>query len=378
MKHANLTAAIGVSVIAVASFLILPVLVGETVHSLGFNEKQAGLFASIVMLGSTLSAALAAIWVRRVDWHKALLLMLAGLMIGNTVSIFADQFVPFLISQFLVGFCGGAAYSLALTALSDGDRPERNFGFSLAAQVSFQVIGLVAGPYLAALAGIDALLFSLVVLDLVALSLLRWFPANSKVAVSNRERTGLLKPAPLLALGGCFFFFFNVGCYWTYIELIGEAAGIDKQQIGLSLAGGVSLGIAGALFASWCGDRFGQLRPLAIGAIGTVIAVVFLGDGLTALTLFLTVALYNFVWNYSLAFQYAAVNDLDSSGRGIAAAPAFHGAGGAAGPAVAAYMISSDSFIAVNYLVAGSVLISLTLFILAYIFKSYGRNTQHA
>ncbi len=376
--RAKLAAAIGVSFIAVASFLILPLLVGEVVHSLGFSEKQVGLFASVVMLGSTLSAALAAIWVRRIDWHKALLLTLTGLIAGNTISIFVDQFLPFLIAQLMVGFCGGAAYSLALTALSDGDKPDRNFGFSIAAQVLFQVIGLVAGPYLAALGGIDALLVSLVILDLVALSLLRWFPANSKAAANYRDRASLLRPAPLFALGGCFFFFFNVGCYWTYIELIGETAGIDKQQIGLSLAGGVSFGIAGALFASWCGDRFGRLRPLGVAAVVTVVAVAFLGSGLTATTLFVSSALYNFVWNYSLAFQYAAVNEIDRSGRGVAAAPAFHSAGGAAGPAVAAYMVTSESFIAVNYLVAGSVLVSLVLFVLAYIFNSQSRYTQHA
>ncbi len=378
MRRANLVAAIGVSFIAVASFLVLPLLVGELVHSLGFSEKQVGLFASAVMLGSTLSAALAAIWVRRVDWHKALLLTLVGLVAGNAISIFTDQFVPFLMAQFLVGFFGGAAYSLALTALSDGDRPERYFGYSIAAQVSFQVIGLMAGPYIAGLGGIDALLAVLVILDMVALVLLRWFPANTKTAVDKHERSSLLKPVPLLALGGCFFFFFNVGCYWTYIELIGEAAGIDKQQIGLSLAGGVSFGIVGALFASWCGNRFGWLRPLIIGAVGTVIAVVFLRDSFGALALFLTVALYNFVWNYSLAFQYAAVNEIDLSGRGVAAAPAFHGAGGAAGPAVAAYLVTADSFIAVNYLVAGSVILSLALFALAYLMNSGSRSTQYA
>lgn len=370
MRAISHVAAVGISFISIASFLILPLFVSEALHSLGFSEKQAGLFASVVMLGSTLSAVLAAIWVRRIDWHKALFLALAGLLAGNFISIFTDQFLPFLIAQFLVGFCGGAAYSLALTALSDSDQPDRYFGLSVAAQVTFQVIGLMAGPYLANFGGIDALLVCLVVLDVAALFLVRWFPANSKATVSNGDRASPLTLATMLALSGCFFFFFNVGCYWTYIELIGGAAGIDKEQIGLSLAGGVSLGIAGALFASWSGERFGRLGPLGIGAVGTVIAVTFLGAGLDATTLFISAALYNFAWNYSLPFQYATVNAIDRSGRGVAAAPAFHGAGGAAGPAVAAYVVTSESFHAVNYLVAGSVLISIVLFVLAYAVNS--------
>ena len=46
--------------------------------------------------------------------------------------------------------------------------------------------------------------------------------------------------------------------------------------------------------------------------------------------------IYNFAWNFSLTFQYSAVNAVDGTGRGVAARPAFHGLGAAIGPGIAA------------------------------------------
>ena len=67
----------------------------------------------------------------------------------------------------------------------------------------------------------------------------------------------------------------------------------------------------------------------------------------------------------SLAFQYSTVNAVDLSGRGAAAAPVFHAAGAAAGPAVAAFIIAPDNFRPVIFLVVASVLLSYASFQLA-------------
>jgi len=169
----------------------------------------------------------------------------------------------------------------------------------------------------------------------------------------------------LAALAGCFFFFFNVGAVWTYVERMAAAAQFEPGFIGMSLAASVTLGIPGALLAAWCGDRFGRLGPLAIGAGGTVVALLFLQAGMSKLDYLLGMALYNFFWNFSLAFQYAAVNAVDDSGRSVAAAPAFHGAGGAVGPGVTALFVTSQSFQAVNILAGVAVIASLVMFALS-------------
>lgn len=156
-----------------------------------------------------------------------------------------------------------------------------------------------------------------------------------------------------------------MGSYWTYIELIGTRAGLATQVIANGLAVGVAFGIAGALLASWLGDRRGRLLPIGVGAALTVGAVVPLLAHFGVVIFVGSAIVYNFVWNLSLAFQYSTVNAVDRSGRGVAAAPAFHAAGAAAGPAVAAFLIAPGNFRPVIFLVAASVLLSFGCFRLA-------------
>ena len=103
--------------------------------------------------------------------------------------------------------------------------------------------------------------------------------------------------------------------------------------------------------------------PLCASTLGTVIAAMLLISSEALLIYVLAVALYNFVWNYSLAYQYAVVADVDESGRSVAIVPAFHAAGAAMGPAFAGMMVIEEGFIIINILVAVSVMISFALFI---------------
>ncbi|MEM8661633.1 MAG: hypothetical protein AAGF35_12175, partial [Pseudomonadota bacterium] len=169
----------------------------------------------------------------------------------------------------------------------------------------------------------------------------------------------------LLALAAGFFLFFNVGAVWTYVERMGALAQWETQDIGTGLAVGVAFGIPGALLASWFGNRMGRVLPLTIGATGTIVALFVLGTEFTIISFTLAMALYNFVWNFSLAFQYAAVNAVDDSGRAVAAAPAFHGVGAAVGPATVALFVTETDLQVVNIMAAIATVLSLLLFVVA-------------
>lgn len=370
----SLLAAIALTVIAMAPFLVLPLYVGAAAENLGLNQQQIGFLASAVAAGSAISSVVMMLLVRRVRWRRAGLVALSLMLVPMCLSIFADDVVTFMALQGLAALGGGSTYSLALTALSDRHHPDRAFGMSIAAQVSFQVVGMLLLPQLVAGAGIDGMLALFVAMELLGLVLIAWLPDSGKSLPSIVGNASIVSLPVLLALGGCFFFFFNVGAMWTYIERMAVMAGFEAQQIGLGLAIGVSLGIPGALLASWCGDRFGRIGPLTIGALGTVVAVYMLGQGMQFSTYVVAAALYNFVWNFSLAFQYAAVNAVDTSGRGVAAAPAFHGAGVAVGPALAALYVTETSLVAVNVLAGSAAVASLLLFVVAIVLA--GRNDR--
>lgn len=362
-KASAVVAGVCLSVIAVAAFLVLPIMVGAVVGSLGLTEEQVGFLASGVMAGSALSAVFTIFWIRRVDWRLAGYIALSLLLTGHLGALLAEDALLFTLCQFLASLGGGAVYSLALTSLSDNRHPDRCFGYSIAAQVSFQVAGMLMLPALVQNVGISALLLVFAGLAAAGLLLMPWLPRAGANVTRQPVGDSVLRPRVLAALGGCFFFFFNVGVVWTYIERIGAAAGFDAGTIGNSLAIGVAFGIPGALAASWCGNRVGRLLPLAFGAALVIAALLLLlGESLGRNGYVLSLVLYNFAWNFSLAFQYAAVNAADESGRSVALAPAFHGAGGAVGPAAAAMVVSAGNFSYVSILAGIATLVSLALF----------------
>lgn len=350
------------SFVAMAGFLVLPQLVEAVVTGLHFSERQVGWLSALSATGSTLSALAATQWVRRVCWRRAAYVTLAGIALTNVVAMTWHQAAVFFPALFASGFFGGSLYSLALTVLSDGSRPDRSFGYSVAAQVAFQIVGLAVGPWVLRVGGLDGLLAIFALLAAMATALVRLIPRHGRPIRTTHAPLRHMSSGTMLALAGCFLFFFNIGCYWTYVELIGTASGLKAQSVANALALGVGVGIVGALLASWMGERRGRLPWIAGSAVLTVwAALLLLGHvGLPAFAL--SAVLYNIAWNLSLTYQYATVNAVDGTGIGVAAAPAFHSAGAAVGPATAAALIGPGGHLVVIWLVCASVLASLGCF----------------
>ncbi|MCR8923171.1 MFS transporter [Dasania sp. GY-MA-18] len=361
-----IAAVVFMTVVSAAGFLLLPLLVGTVSSALSFNDKELGYLSSFVLLASAISSVGAVFWVRKINWRLAGAVSFGFMILGHSVAIFSEQAMLTVLALALASFGGGSAYSLMLTVLSDSSQPDRNFGFSIAAQVAFQVLGLALLPGLIAQTGLLGLLTVLLLLDFVAMLAVLLLPGAGKTVSQLIKLSSIMQPGSLLALMGCFFFFFNVGCYWTYIERMGAASGLAASFMGWGLSIGVAVGIAGALLAAWKGERYGRGIPLAIGAVGTVIAVLMLAGVITEALFIASAALYNFVWNYSLAYQYAAVNAVDRSGCSVAVAPAFHSMGAALGPGLAALLMVQGDFSAVLWLITVSVLLSLCCFVMAF------------
>jgi predicted MFS family arabinose efflux permease len=362
-SRATVSTAILFCVVGAAAFLIMPLLIGAATEEFQLAESQQGFLAALVMSGSAISAILAIFWVRRVDWRKAMFIAALILGLGHGFAVFANDYSYLFLAVFIASLGGGTAYSLAITILSDNDNPDRVFGYCVAAQVTFQVVGLLLFPGIIKSGGLDALLMILSSLAFVSLFAIRFLPERGKDTKISKVMLVFTQSKVVFTLLGCLFFFFNVGCFWTFIERMGDAAGYSAQVIGNSLAAGVSVGVIGSLCASWLGNKYGRLRQLFISAVGTVLTAVLLSSS-DALSIYvIAIALYNFVWNYSLVYQYAVVSAVDDSGRGVAIAPAFHAAGAAIGPAIAGILITTNNFMAINALVATSVIISFLFFI---------------
>lgn len=358
-------AAIVLSVIGAATFLLMPVLLGAAVTAFNFSESDVGGVAALLMAGNALSAASALFWVRLLDWRRV---CRTALLLQGLALIAASRGGDFLtVGSWLLcaSLGGGSVYSLALTVLSDHKLSDRVFGYAITAQVAFQLMGMLMLSYFSAPDGFTELMWGLAGLVAVGLVLAGWLPRRGKVGETGAILSILRQRKVGMALLGCLVFYFNVGCIWAYVERMGSAAGFTPEGLGNALALGVAAGMAGSLTASWQGPRFGRVVPLAWGAAGTVLAAAFLLPTVGLTVFVVALALYNFVFNYSLTYQYAVIAAADQSGRCVAVAAAFQMAGGAMGPAVAALLITPGSFIAVNALAAIGAIAGFGLFLSA-------------
>jgi MFS family permease len=362
---AALRAAVLISVFSMAAFLALPMFIAAVAAHYQLDEAAIGWLGSGVGAGTALSSAVMLFLVRRVHWVRlgcGAFLMLLG---GMAASVLVPSWPLFVLCQCIAAIGGGAAYSLALTVLSDAPQADRWFGYSVAAQVAFQVAAMLVGPGLIAAGGLHAVIAAFMAVYLAGLLLAVRLPAGGcrvPTAWTPAPPGVRALPAILLALLGCLLFFFNVGVVWTYLEPLAKAAGFGAEAIGNGLAIGVAFGVPGALLAAWCGDRHGRIAMVGLGAAATVLAL-WLLRGTPSFTAFVVAAaVYNLAWNFSLSFQYAAVNAVDDSGRAVAVAPAFHGAGAAVGPAAGALLVGVHGLTVVLVIGAAAVVVSALLF----------------
>jgi len=360
-----MVAGVALSVVGIATFLLMPQFVEATVVDLRYTEQQVGLLSSVVMVGFTLAAVAASMWIRRGSWRVVASIAIIGLLTANGVSMVVHAFAPFIALQGVVGFCGGSLYSLSLTVLSDGRRSHRYFAYSIGAQTIYQVFGLAAGPFLMEHGGVNAVLTLFVGLCVLGLLLVRFVPVHGRIQAIAVPGAGLLSRPVLFALAGCFLFYINIGAYWTYIERIGRTAGLGLTAISNGLAFAAAASMAGVLLASWLGVRRGIFMPIAVSAVAIVLAILLLTGDLHVAAYVVSAVVYGIAWNVSITYQYSTVNVVDPSRRGVALAPALHNAGGAVGPAVAALVVTETDHSGVLWLASVSTLVSLVCFLIS-------------
>ena len=180
-------AAIFLTVVGAAGFLVLPVILGAAGGDLALAADQVGLLGSSLLMGSAVSAIGAAMLVRRLNWRWLAYAALALECIGFLLSSQVDSYPHIMLPLFLASCGGGATLSLALTVLSDHPKAERMFGFSLTMQVAFQVVGLLMLSWFMVPGRLDLCLNVLAVLAVMGLCVVPLLPKHGVVIATSEH-----------------------------------------------------------------------------------------------------------------------------------------------------------------------------------------------
>jgi len=356
-------------------FAVLPLLVGATVELLGFSGKQAGLIGAADMLGATLSALCVSLIVPRGRWRLLIYSGLLLLMLANALAGLAQHFSALLLSRLVGGLGEGVVLTIATVSIAETRRPDRVYGLAAAGLVAYGSPALYLMPSLLSAHGLRGVFWLLAALTAIATPLVRYMPNAARLSQTSPAavtRSGISTPS-VIGLAGVFAYFTAQGGVWAYLDRIGTAHHIEAANIGMALALSAIAGLLGALLASWLDVRYGRLRPLFCAALGTTVALLTLNESAAFAVFMLMTALNNFCWNVSIPYQLGALAQIDSTRRTVALSGVLSNAGLAAGPVVAAAIISERSVQNVAWM--GMVFTGLSLLLFASILMRQERAT---
>jgi len=78
-----MVAGVSLSVVAIATFLLMPPFIEAAVADLRFTEPQIGILSSVLAVGTTLAAVTATMWIRRSSWRLVASIALLGLLVAT-------------------------------------------------------------------------------------------------------------------------------------------------------------------------------------------------------------------------------------------------------------------------------------------------------
>ncbi len=331
--------------VASQSVLLLPFWMGVTIDFFSFSEAQGGWVATLQLGAGSLATLAIAPFVHRVEKHKVFAFGFLLSILGNGVSITSiglESTTLLFAGRLLSGVGEGSLMAIIGAAAAGTPKPIKTFAIMNSA-VALVAAGIYfASPYLLTIMGASGVFAIMLVATCIGLPFVRYFAQGTSqtvqmAAVQPDSQTGGFSVSSLLAL----FIFGLLACViggtFAFSQRIGvNNIGLDMESIGMTLGVASILTVIGPLLASRLGNRMGIRVPvfLAIGAYG-VVALSFS----TAQVAWLFVAAvigHAITAGFATTFLAGFLASWDSSGRVVAAAPAFGGFGNALGPSMMA------------------------------------------
>ena len=343
-----------------AVYFIAPLLVGGYVTQLGFSSQQGGYIISAELAGFALAPIPAAIWVRRISWRTALYLAAGSIILMNLVTSSLTGFSLFLMVRFLSGFAAGIQLAVCMAVIHRTLDPDRNLGYWFGLQLLAGSVGVIFLPGLIADFSVGSVFLLLAGLHTLLLLFIRFIPDSGEIEqMPEVKATGSVPVLVALGFVGLFLFEAGIMGVWTYYERIGNAGGIAAQTIGYALSASLFLGFIGSMAAAALSTRFNRLVPVALGTGLAIFCTGLLLTDFSTVAYVISIGLFSFAWYFTLPYLMACIANVDATGRLLILSNLVTGLGTSVGPACAAFLQTSDSYVPVLWMGIITILASI-------------------
>ncbi len=340
-------AASAISATSSTLFLLMPLLIGVLIDDLALSNSDAGFLASIYFAGYLGVCLSIVFWVHKVNW-RWLSLVAHGLLIGGlTAAAFTANYSLLLCLFFIAGCGGGTLFSLCIKILSASSKPDRNFGFKLAAEQLVAAVLLFLLPWLVISTwGFKGFCISVALVFLLLSISTGWLPgALNRPDEASHVSSSKGSAATWLALFCLMLFMAGLSGVWAFVERIASSNDISAVNIGRALSYGVIGGGLGAFAAAALNDRHGRAIPLLVSLV-LLSAVLFVLSINFDTAVFVVVCIFlSGMWNFSMAYQMGVVASVDRGGKLSVLMSSSLALGAMVGPAIAGLLIEDNNFV---------------------------------
>jgi predicted MFS family arabinose efflux permease len=330
--------------------VVQPMVVGAMVDLLGLTERQAGIVASVELVGLTLGI-LAMLRIMSSAPRIGLALFAVGtIVLADIMTCFVSTFAWLVPIRFLSGIGAAAAFCVYLNMASSDEHPEHVFAIVNAISITYSGVLTLLAPYLLQAGGLPGMLLTISLITSSALLTIPWvLRYGPRVSSAPRvppqvSRFDALPIRLLPLLSMMLLLYSGHGAIWAYQERIGVAAGLDEREVGKWL--GLSMlifGVGGSGLARVMSLSIGRMWPQVISLGASCAAVLLLVFGSTPLIFATACGLIAFSWFYGLPYQMGLLAARDPQGRAALAGVMMSTGGMALGPAVAALLLAGRS-----------------------------------
>jgi predicted MFS family arabinose efflux permease len=347
----GLAAAFVLSFLATAGIFyvnIMPALVSGLIEGLGFDRRSAGLVGSANIYGAAFGALAISFVVARLDWRRAAVLLLLGLLALDALSLAVRTVGVLIPLRAAHGVVGGMLVGVAFAVIARTRVPDRAFGMLLLVQFGLGGLGVMTLPGLVPTHGTGVLFVALMLFSAVSLAMLpllgRYPPRSEGEGDRPRRASPASRTRYLLALAALFLFqAANMGLF-TYIIELGLAAGLDKPFISRTVGIATWVGTAGCLAVIALGTRHGRALPLALGLVVTLVGIWALHHSDLRWVFVLSNCATGITWSLVMPYLLGLAAAFDDSGRAAAFGGFASKLGLATGPFIGAMFLQGDDY----------------------------------
>ena len=321
----------------------LPVWVGTLVAQYRFDPQQAGMLASLFLVGAVLASMALAARFDRLNGRLVATLGFGLAALAFGVAAGPSDFATVAAMHALGGRASGAALSATHGTIARSGNPHRLFAIVGMALAVFGIVLMGATPPLVAQLG-GAVLFKIfgAVMLVAALAAALAFPVPD--ALRTPVEPGARAPLPASVWCGIV----GIACMglvqamtFSFLERVGSDRGFGVAAVtGVLIALGI-VNLAPPALAAWLEKRLAARSVLLAGAAlqALLVCVIMLSTQFVPYAMAASVFAAVMIFTHTFAFGLLA--RLDRSGRALAATPAMLMTGAAIGPVLGGTLVKA-------------------------------------